>query len=54
MMFTRGDWQVRTETRTTLESTTTDFVVHAQLDAFEGERRVCSLNWSTTVPRDGV
>ncbi|MDQ4054760.1 MAG: CocE/NonD family hydrolase [Actinomycetota bacterium] len=54
MEFRRGDWLARSESRTILECTKTDFVVHAQLDAYEGERRVCSLNWSTTVPRDGV
>ena len=54
MGFRRGDWDVRTHTRTTLESTETDFVLHAELDAFEGEHRVCSLNWDRTIPRDHV
>ncbi len=52
--FRRGDWEVRTRTRTSLESTTTDFVLHAELDAFEGERRVCSLNWDRKIPRHHV
>jgi len=54
MGFRRGDWDVRTETRTVLTSTPTEFVLDATLDAFEGRRRLCSLNWSRTVPRDGV
>ncbi|CCG03654.1 CocE/NonD family hydrolase [Blastococcus saxobsidens] len=52
--FRRGDWHVRTVTRTVLTSTATDFCLHAQLDAFEGERRVVSLNWDRTVPRQLV
>ncbi|HET7388225.1 MAG TPA: CocE/NonD family hydrolase [Nocardioidaceae bacterium] len=54
MAFRRGDWVVRTETRTTLESTATEFVLNAQLDAYEGEHRVCSLSWNRTIPRDMV
>jgi putative CocE/NonD family hydrolase len=54
MGFCRGDWDVRTETRTTLESTATEFVLHAELDAWEGDKRVCSLNWDRRIPRDGV
>ncbi len=50
--FQRGDWAVRTVTRTVLRSTATDFILHAQLDAFEGERRVFSRNWDLTIPRD--
>jgi hypothetical protein len=38
--FWRGDWSVRTVTRTLLTSTPTHFQVHAQFDAFEGEHRV--------------
>ncbi|PFG39850.1 hypothetical protein ATJ97_2368 [Georgenia soli] len=52
MGFGRGEWQVRTRTRTVLTSTPTDFQVLAELDAYEGERRVAAKTWSTTVPRD--
>jgi uncharacterized protein len=52
--FRRGDWQVRTVTRTVLTSTPHDFLLHAELDAFEGERRVYSRNWDVTIPRDLV
>ena len=49
-----GGWHVRTVTRTVLTSTATDFCLHAELDAFEGDRRVVSLNWDRTVPRQLV
>lgn len=52
MGFARGDWDVSTVTRTKLTSTETDFLVHAQLDAYEGDRRVQSRNWTLTIPRD--
>ena len=50
----RCGWRVRTETRTVLTSTATDFHLHAQLDAWEGDRRVYSRNWQRTIPRDLV
>ena len=51
MGFRRGDWDVRTETRTVLTSTPTHFCLYAQLDAYEDEKRVVSLNWERAVPR---
>jgi putative CocE/NonD family hydrolase len=54
MRFRRDDWDVRTVTRTVLTSTKTSFVLRAELDAYEGDRRVLSDNWDTTIPRDGV
>jgi putative CocE/NonD family hydrolase len=54
MAFRRGDWHVRTETRTILTSTPTEFCLHAQLDAYENEKRVVSRNWDRTIPRDHV
>jgi len=50
----RGDWSVRTLTRTILTSTPTHFRIHAQLDAFEGERRVFAETWSEDIERDLV
>ncbi len=50
----RGDWSIRTETRTVLTSTPTEFLLHAQLDAWEGDRRIESRNWQRTIPRDLV
>jgi uncharacterized protein len=47
----RGDWQVSTVTRTVLTSNASDFLLHATLDAYEGERRVYSRNWDVIIPR---
>jgi hypothetical protein len=50
----RGDWRISTVTRTVLTSTATHFHVHAQLDAYEGDRRVYSRNWDEAIARDCV
>lgn len=50
----RGEWSVRTCTRTILSSTPTSFSIHAQLDAFEGDRRVFARTWNEDIPRDLV
>ncbi|WP_181767259.1 CocE/NonD family hydrolase [Streptomyces albidus (ex Kaewkla and Franco 2022)] len=54
MSFARDDWNVRTETRTVLRSTETEFVVNATLDGYEGDRRVFSRTWNERVPRDHI
>jgi hypothetical protein len=54
MGFSRGDWDVRTTTRTVLTCTPTEFRLHAQLDAYECGQRVFSRNWHETIPRDHV
>lgn len=52
--FRRGDWSVRTTTRTVLIADATNFYIHAELDAYEGDKRLYSQNWDRTIPRDGV
>lgn len=52
--FRRDDWAVKTITRTVMTSTPTHFVVHAELDAFESDRRVFAENWDYEIPRDLV
>ena len=52
--FRRGDWEAFAVTKTVLTSTRTEFVLRAELDAYEGEQRVKSYNWDRTVPRDLV
>ncbi|MFC4496547.1 CocE/NonD family hydrolase [Streptomyces ovatisporus] len=52
MAFSRDEWDVRTETRTVLTSTDTEFLLHATLDGYEGDRRVFSRTWNERVPRD--
>ncbi|NMD94270.1 CocE/NonD family hydrolase [Rhodococcus sp. BL-253-APC-6A1W] len=52
----RGDWQTEVRTRTVLTSTPDEFVITAQLDAYEsdeihGKRRVYSENWNREIPR---
>lgn len=48
----RGDWSVRTVTRTVMTSDATDFHIAADIDAYEGERRVFCRTFFHTVPRD--
>jgi uncharacterized protein len=50
----RGDWQVRVETRTRMRATREHFLIDAELDAYEGARRVFCRNWCSSVPRDLV
>jgi putative CocE/NonD family hydrolase len=50
----RGDWRVRTETRTVLTCTEREFHIEADLDAFEGEKRVFCKSWDRHIPRDFV
>ncbi|PRZ04083.1 hypothetical protein BCE75_1114 [Isoptericola sp. CG 20/1183] len=50
---------VRGETRTVLTCTAEEFLVNAQLDAYEldaqqGDPRVYSQNWERRIPRDLV
>jgi len=52
--FRRGDWSVRTTTRTVLTADATHFFIHAELDAYEGDKRVYSQNWERRIERDGV
>lgn len=54
MAFGRGDWKVRVETRTVLRADATHFHVHAQIDAYEGDRRVFSENYQRAIERDLV
>lgn len=50
--YRRGDWSIRTVTRTVLTANSTHFQLHAELDAYEGEKRVHSDNWDVEIPRD--
>ncbi len=54
----RGQWKIRTVTRTVLTSNPEEFVLHATLDAYEyssaGEKRVYSNNWDERIPRELV
>ncbi len=52
--LSRGEWSIRTRTRTRLTADRENFHLYAELDAFENEERVKSLNWTETIPRDHV
>ena len=47
----RGDWQIRSETRTILTCTESEFHVQADLDAYEGDKRVACKSWDDRIPR---
>ena len=50
--FQRQNWSVRTVTRTVLSADATHFQLWAELDAFEGDKRVYSQDWDFSIPRD--
>ncbi|MCK0767831.1 CocE/NonD family hydrolase [Chromohalobacter canadensis] len=52
--FRRGDWVVRTVTRTLMTSTAESFRVRATLDAYEDDSRVFAKSWDEEIPRDLV
>jgi putative CocE/NonD family hydrolase len=52
--ISRGSWQTRVETISTLTGTVDSFQVTNVLEAFEGPRRVFARTWHSTVPRDCV
>ncbi len=49
--FARGDWSVRTRTRTVLTADRENFYIRAELDGWEGDSRVYARNWSSTILR---
>jgi hypothetical protein len=50
--FERGDWQIRTETRTHVSCTKREFIVLARLEAYEGKKRVFERDFEERVPRN--
>jgi hypothetical protein len=50
----RGDWEVKTVTRTVLHCDEGYFYLNAELDAYEGDRRVYSNNWNRRIKRNLV
>lgn len=49
--YQRGDWRIRTVTRTALTCDEEHFYLNAELDAYEGPRRVFSKNWNRVIKR---
>ena len=52
--FARGNWRIKTVTRTLLSSTPTSFIIHAELDAYENDKRIFADNWDIEIARDHV
>lgn len=52
MKFGRNGVHAETVTRTVLTCSSTEFFLHATLDAYENDRRVFSKIWDRTIPRD--
>jgi hypothetical protein len=52
--LSRGDWETRVRLHTQLEVDASDWIVHAELEAHEGNERVASRTWSSRIPRDLV
>jgi uncharacterized protein len=50
--LSRDGWSVKTVTRTVLTCDETHFRLRADLDAFEGEKRVFCRTWDRKIPRD--
>jgi hypothetical protein len=50
----RDSWSTRVRTRTRMVSDSSDFHLEAELEGFEGDRRVYHRTWSVSIPRDRV
>ncbi len=52
--MTRGDWAVRTVSRTIVTCSREAFHLNVTMDAFDGDRRIFTKNWSRDLPRVGL
>jgi hypothetical protein len=52
--FCRDDWKARSVTKTVLKSDEKYFYINADLDAFEGEKRIFCRSWNRKIRRDLV
>ncbi len=52
--YARGQWRVRIDSKVAMDVTKDTFDIRAELDAYEGDVRVLSRNWSQSLPRDLV
>jgi putative CocE/NonD family hydrolase len=50
--LSRDGWRIDTRARTTMRATKDAFLLTAEMDIFENERRIRSLNETYTIPRD--
>jgi uncharacterized protein len=51
--FERGDWRIRTDSRTHVSCTKREFLVRARLEAYEGERKVFERDFEERIRRNG-
>jgi hypothetical protein len=52
LSLARGPWQTRVETSSTMSATADHFLVSNELEAYEGDVRVFTKAWHSTIPRD--
>src|SRR5262249_20805574 len=52
--FQRGDWRIRTESRTHVSCTRRDYIVHASIEAYEGDEKVLGREFEERVRRKGT
>ena len=50
--FRRGAWNIRVETRTRFSSTCEDFVLEAELTAYDNDQQLFDRSWARRVKRD--
>ncbi len=50
----RGDWRARSVSRAVMTASREQFRIQAELDAFEGEQRICARKFDVSVARDLV
>lgn len=50
----RGDWDVAVDAVVRMHATLADFVIEAEVEAFEGDTLVSRRTWREAVPRNGV
>ena len=48
----RGEWQIRVETHSTWSSDATHFHLLNTLQGYDGDNRVFTKSWHSTIPRD--
>jgi hypothetical protein len=52
--FERGEWKIQVETCCRLSSTPDNFLLQAELTAYEGAKQVFARTWDRRVKRDLV
>jgi putative CocE/NonD family hydrolase len=50
--FRRREWHTRVEARALLSSTADDFLLEAELTAYDGDKLFCARRWSRRIKRD--